>query len=182
MIALLVSPVYANGPRYGFTDPKLDDEFQNVYHDISTKASAVGTHSGDSATTGMVGEYVSSYATATSAPTTGQFGDLTSISLSAGDWDVSLSQLGVVNGATITRCFIGVGYTSGNNVPDVNGQFGDDSTECSAPTSSNVNFGAALPDVRVSITTTRTLYYKMYSEYIVATPQFRGRISARRVR
>ncbi len=33
-LLLLASLSYANGPKYAFTDPKLNDELENVYHDI----------------------------------------------------------------------------------------------------------------------------------------------------
>jgi hypothetical protein len=55
----------------------------------STGAAIAGTNTNDSAAAGYVGEYVSSAVTATNYGATGVWGDLTSISLTAGDWDVT---------------------------------------------------------------------------------------------
>lgn len=35
LLLLLASVTYAKGPKYNFTDPKMNDELENVYHDIS---------------------------------------------------------------------------------------------------------------------------------------------------
>lgn len=140
-----------------------------------------GTNTNDNAGAGYIGEYVSSWATVTNAPTNGQWGDLTSISLTAGDWDVSLGQQGSINGSTTTRMLIGVGKTSGNNAPDITGQAGDDSLDIGGLTTSSAPSGS-LAAVRVSLASTTTIYYKMVANYSAGVPQFRGRISARRVR
>lgn len=34
LIALLASTVSAAGPKYNYRDPKLNDEIENIYHDI----------------------------------------------------------------------------------------------------------------------------------------------------
>ena len=66
-----------------------------------SSSSLVGTTTNDSAAAGVVGQYISSYVSATSVPTTNTWGDLTSVSLTAGDWDVTVRMEFVQNGATI---------------------------------------------------------------------------------
>ena len=55
-----------------------------------------GTTTNDSAQTGKVGEYISATASAVNAPASATWGDLASISLTAGDWDVSAATTGIL--------------------------------------------------------------------------------------
>lgn len=36
LMLLLASPCLASGPKYKYSDPKLDDEINNIYHDIES--------------------------------------------------------------------------------------------------------------------------------------------------
>src|SRR5206468_3412908 len=68
----------------------------------------------DSAAAGVVGEYVSSAPGSSSFPTSSQWGDYTSISLTAGDWDVTMQVQMTIRGTT-TDLEIGLGTVAGNN-------------------------------------------------------------------
>jgi hypothetical protein len=139
-----------------------------------------GTTTNDSAASGIVGERVSSTVNATNAPTSNTWGDLTSISLTAGDWDVSLWGAGVINGAVITSGpESGISSTSGNSATGLT--TGDNRSQALPPTTLG-DSPFAIPNYRVSLSATTTYYFKMKISYSSGTPQFYGRISARRVR
>jgi len=136
-----------------------------------------GTATNDSAAAGKVGEYISSTAAFTSFPTSTQYGDLTSVSLTAGDWDVTVVADYDLNGATATVWGIGVWDQSGNN--SGNQLTGDNFLWMR---SDSVSIGLSVPSVRVSIPSTTVHYFKYVAIYSSGTPKLRGRISARRVR
>lgn len=140
-----------------------------------------GTQTNDSASAGDIGEYVESVVAFTNFPATGTYGDLTSISLTAGDWDVSLGVQARLNGATMTSgsvdCFIGT--TSGNSS---SGRVeGSNQVEIGPPTSAYQNTGF-VSSYRMSLSGTTTVYFKYRAFYSSGTPQATGRISARRRR
>lgn len=141
-----------------------------------------GTNTNDSAAAGKVGEYIESVVGATNAPTTGQFGDLTSISLTAGDWDVTGTIHFEMNGASTSGIQIGISSTSGNSSAGTvlgSSRFnGSWTASALAP----LTFDAYVPSYRISLSGTTTYYLKYLVTYTVATPQGQGRISARRIR
>lgn len=142
-----------------------------------------GTKTNDVAAAGVIGEYVESVITsAVNFPTSGTFGDLTSISLTAGDWDVSIVGRAFANGATVTDYLVGIAQTSGGTF--TNEVDGSNTVEIT-PTGASLGlqfWSPALPTYRVSLSATTTIYYKYTATYTVATPKLVGRISARRVR
>lgn len=128
-----------------------------------------------------IGAYVSASETsATNFPATTAYGDLTSITLTPGDWDISLVGHATANGATVTQILFGVSTTSGNSAT---GLITGDNQAITASGSPSVNGGStlAVPSVRVQPTVSTTYYLKYRAVYTVATPQAVGRISARRM-
>lgn len=140
----------------------------------------VGTTTNNDANAGSVGEVIESYVGATSAPTSTQFGDLTSIALTAGDWDIVIMAEGLLaTGTGLTRMQVGIGTASGNNGAGC--VAGDTLADGSLPTVDfNQNYN--ITSKRVSLSGSATYYLKMYAQYSGGTPQFRGRITARRRR
>ena len=143
-----------------------------------------GTTTNDSASAGVVGQYIESVVTSTtSTAANSAFFDVTSITLTAGDWDVSAILIYVQNGALWTRGYLaispnsgdtGAGTTQGSNL--VLGIWAS-----SAVTPSYVPL--TIPSYRVSVASTTTYYLKGNAFYSAGTPQYSGaRISARRVR
>lgn len=193
IIAMMLIPYFsiADGscgtPLVPHVDPANQREFQNVYQCISDVLSSTGTFSSivispniATANTGSVGEYVSSLITAaTDFPASGSFGDLTSISLTSGDWDVSAGLLNVVNGATETLVVMGISTTPGNDSAGLND--GDTNFKFGATLSSGQNSGV-VSGVRLLLSSATTVYLKYEAAYSVATPRARGRLSARRIR
>lgn len=139
-----------------------------------------GTISADDASTGYIGEYISSsQSTLTNVPgLTGVFGADLSVSLTAGDWDVSAVLQINANGATITRTVLVIGTTAGGA-----GSLGGDNTVDLPIALNGVRLGGGcIPSYRVNISSTTVYYLSMRLDYSVATPQYQARISARRVR
>jgi hypothetical protein len=140
-----------------------------------------GTQTNDNAQPGVVGEYISSFISSpVNFPTSNQFGDLTNIVLTPGDWDISLFLEFNKNGATITGNTVGgIGTASGNNATGLNE--GDNYGSIGISTLAD-NSSMCIPAWRVSILGTTTYYFKYGSNYIGGPPKAVGRISARRVR
>lgn len=139
-----------------------------------------GTATNNDAAAGYIGEVVRSQTgTGVSATGTGQWFDVTSISLSAGDWDLSCVVSGILNSATSTRMKIGMSSTSGNSTTGL--VEGDNLGEAPPPLSA-ANCITVLPGFRVSLSGSTTYYLKAYYDYSAGTPKAMGRISARRAR
>ena len=139
-----------------------------------------GTTTNDSATAGKVGEYVSSAVTSpTAAPATGAIGDLTSIALTAGDWDVHLQGHWRVN-TSVQDVIVGIGTAAGN---DGSGLVigSNQATLAQAFLAAGAQFMSVAP-YRVSLSASATIYYKYSADYTGAVPDLRGIISARRIR
>lgn len=147
----------------------------------STGVSVHGTNTNDSAAAGYFGEYIESViSSATNVPAaSSQYGDATSISLTAGDWDVTFSVLVNTNGATSTQIIGGISTTSGNSSTGL--VTGSNALASAGPTSGN-GASVTVANYRVSLSGTTTHYAKLFVAYTVATPQYTCRLSARRVR
>ena len=139
-----------------------------------------GTTTNNSASAGYVGEVARAVqATAASFPTSGQWGDCTSVSLTAGDWDVSANFYFSANGATVTQVLSGISSTTGNSSTGL--VEGDNLAATIGPNSTS-GTASAISNFRVSLSGTTTYYAKIFAQYTVATPQYYCRISARRAR
>jgi hypothetical protein len=135
-----------------------------------------GTRTNNNAPTGYVGEFISSSIVAGSAVSlsTGVANNITSISLTAGDWDVEGNVFFTVGG-TCTICYAWSSLTSATT-PDaslVNGKI---------VTSGIQNFGTQVPFLRVCIATTTTVYLSAISTFSTSIVTVCGNIYARRVR
>jgi hypothetical protein len=140
-----------------------------------------GTATNDSAAAGYIGEYIESIVAQTNVPAaTTVWGDGTSISLTAGDWDVNIIIATIGNGATFTRYQFGLSSTSGNSTTGLT--LGVTLLDASLPVSGVSTGSGTLSNMRVSLSGTTTYYFKVLSVYTVGTPQYAGIISARRVR
>jgi hypothetical protein len=150
---------------------------------FTTQLIGKGTATNDDAAAGYIGEYVvGSQSTATNFPTSPDWGDGTSISLTAGDWDVSAVLDATINTATWTRAALGISTTSGNSTTGL--VTGDNRLIQTWASSSTTPTGATIviPTYRISLSTTTTVYLKLSSTYSAGQSQYQCRISARRVR
>lgn len=139
-----------------------------------------GSDGSGNATAGNIGEYVEVVvSTGTNFPATATFGDFGSLSLTAGDWDVHFQLWQTYNGETSTAgTTIGISSTSGNSsVGLVNG---DNRVTMPTPTSTQDTSGRVFWRVRSS--SSGTVYGKVRASYSAGTPQYLGKLWARRVR
>lgn len=151
--------------------------------DRTTNALSIhGTNTNDSATAGFVGEYIESVVSLTNFPTTTNYGDLTSISLTAGDWDVTGILFADRNGSTWQDAILGISITSGNSSTGLVNGSNKVVFAYTTAVATTSNFSLDIPNYRMSLSATTTIYLKYYSDYTVGTPQAAGRLSARRVR
>lgn len=142
---------------------------------------AKGTNTNDSAAAGFIGERISSTIAAASRVTitSTQYTDVTSISLTAGDWDV-VALTSFEGSVTGTQLGLGIGTASGNSSTGL--VFGDNTLSTTTMPTSNSDIGLSIPSYRVSLSGTTTYYLKVFGTYTVGTLKAYGRISARRVR
>ncbi len=154
----------------------------NVMTILSSGISVLGSNTNDSASSGYIGEYISSaVAVASAVSSTGstQYVDVTSIILTAGDWDVSALVGFTLNSATVTACIGGIGTVTGNSSTGV---VPGDTASYTLPPTSAVDTSVAIPSSRKSISGTTTFYLKFSFTHSAGTPKAYGRISARRMR
>lgn len=141
-----------------------------------------GTATNDSAAAGFIGEYVVASVVGGSAvtATNNTLGDVTNISLTAGDWDVT--GLVIYQGTVTGTEFIGgIGTASGTTSTGL--VSGDTQLETpTAPTAASDSAVPTISAVRMSLSGTSTIYLKYKALFTVGTCKVYGRISARRVR
>jgi len=141
-----------------------------------------GTTTNDNAAAGKVGEYVSANVTRAAAVTyvnSTAFVALTSISLTAGDWDVT-GQVGEFGGTATTgfdvEVYVGVQSNGSDGVYAVN------IGETTSTSNGNGDTAANIPAVRMSLSATTTVYLSVVTQFTTGSAKVYGRISARRVR
>jgi hypothetical protein len=139
-----------------------------------------GSNTNDNAPAGYYGEYMESVLAATNVPTSGQFGDNISVALTAGTWVVSYNLDLITNGATITAGNSGIGTATGNNSTGVTN--GVNGANLNVAPSGVSAASTAMSPWYTTIAGTTSYYLKISVTYSAATPQYRGRISAFRIR
>lgn len=148
-----------------------------------------GTSTNDNAPAGFIGEYITSTVAVGSAVglTTNTPANVTSISLTAGDWDVDSTVDFVVAATTsITQLQAGISLTSATFASQAGGSgLGTDPNTSFAqpaevPTALPLNMST--PTVRVSVAATTTVFLVTQGNFTVAALSAYGTIRARRVR
>ena len=142
-----------------------------------------GTSTNDNAVTGDIGEYLEAKSSSsTNYPATGIWGDASSLSLSAGDWDITLIVQAIRNTATWTRVWAGVSITIGNSAAGLSPGENRAVDEWVSSATTPENRMQAVTTYRVSLASLTTHYAKIRSDYSVGQSQYVYRFSARRVR
>lgn len=140
-----------------------------------------GTTTNDSASSGNIGQYVFSDVTSGSpfSMSSGTPANMTSISLTAGDWDVSLAVAFVGTATSVLFVQSGISATSAT-IDTTLGRF----TNSSAGNLTTTSLSAPVPPRRFSLSTTTTLYAVVNGSFSGggATCTAYGTLSARRVR
>ncbi len=145
-----------------------------------------GTITNDSASAGNVGEFISStVAFGTPVALSSNVGaNVTSISLTAGDWDVS-GQLGFTGATSTTVSSLGGSFTTTTGLVSTSAQAFVNLVYSGSPTLFNGGFNSvsmAMPTTRISLTTTTTIFFTASSVFGASTCSAYGYIGARRAR
>ena len=151
---------------------------------FSSTDGVIGSSTNDNANTGSVGEYVSSIiASPGSSISNNTNTDITSISLTAGDWDV-WGNVGFTGNNATQITFVG-GWTASSSAtrpdPSLYADLSYKSTDAVVPYGQgSINF--LVPKKRYSLASTTTIYLSVLSLFTVSTTTCYGAIYARRVR
>lgn len=158
---------------------------QAAINELDTeKMGMAGTTTNDAAAAGNIGQELnSSVSTYTNYSTTATYQNIASVTLTAGDWDVSAFFTYSSNSATITAAanaiFVistttasGAGATEGVNLAYVP----------QAALLGTSLFSEAISPYRVSLSGTTTYYLNSQATFTLGNPQFVGSIRARRIR
>lgn len=154
----------------------------NIQFNSTSTQGIVGTTTNDSAATGNVGETVlGNQTTFINFPTSTQWGDLTSIALTAGDWLVWGTYQFLNAGGTTTEYSIAVTTTTGNSTTGfVNGLNNFQSRGASL---TGTNDGQlTVSAVRLSLSGSATAYLKYEATWTTTAPTASGNIRALRIR
>jgi hypothetical protein len=139
----------------------------------------LGTNTNDSASAGMIGEYISGSASIVSM-TTATPVTITSVSLTAGDWDVEGTlQYNAAAGTLMTDAKAGINTTT-NVLPTAITAGGYVAID--APAAAGVGHTLQTGHQRVSIAATTTVYLVGQATFTVSTMTGSGFIRARRAR
>lgn len=144
----------------------------------------MGTTTNDNALTGYYGESFSSTTAVEVSLSSNVYNAVVSVTLTAGDWDVSASGYWNTTGVTVnpTNFEWAISTSNGNNITGaiIGESYFLDRINGATANLQYRSFG--IPPVRRSIGATTTYYLKMYYAGSPTLPTLAGRISARRVR
>jgi hypothetical protein len=144
------------------------------------KTGITGVTNGSDASAGIVGEYISSQVTTGVSITQNVVTNITSISLTAGDWDVS-SNLNIT--CTITN---NITFTLQGGISTTSATLGSQDTYSQimihAGASATQTQIFASPIVRLSLTSTTTVYLVGFGNGSLSSITGKGTIRARRIR
>lgn len=176
-----VSAVFSTSPT--LVTPVLGAATATSLAFSPTTGGILGSTAGDSASAGVVGEFISSSIVIGSAValTTSVIANVTSISLTAGDWDITGSVW--FNPGTTTSVTRYGGGTSTTSSTLTNTPLTDFITSSAAfIPGASANIGNPLPTFRVTISGTTSYFLNAVAVFTVSTLGGYGYIRARRVR
>lgn len=153
----------------------------NTFTDFVIPSSGIaGTTTNNDAVPGAVGEYITAQ-TAGATITDSIFNDLASIPLTPGDWDVTGVFANTPPAAGSTAILVGISTTTGDTQAGM--VIGNQAVKSALPTTSTAVSSISIPDVRISLSTAKTVYLKALEQSTGAgNGTGTGRISARRRR
>lgn len=161
----------------------IDDTTARISRSGNGGISVQGTNTNDSAAAGDIGEYVTASLASGSATsiTNNTAKTVTSISLTAGDWDVTGIVAYAFNGtSTVTEVDADISLVN-NTYDSTLGRWAT-SVFASGTTLGGLSPAVTIPGVRLSLSATTTVYLIAFSSFGVSTGSAFGIISARRVR
>lgn len=162
-------------------DPTVALDVTGDVRGTNLRGPLVGITDASAATAGTVGEYVGASTTSYTnwSCASGSWCDGPSITLSPGDWDVSMTAGAQLNASVMTTWGLGAGTAVS---PDNTGiSQGVNQFSCILPTAAN-STSCSVASFRSNSASTVIWYMKLNATWSGATPQMIGTISARRVR
>jgi hypothetical protein len=150
-----------------------------------TTPDIVGVAAATNANAGSVGEYVESNIASGSAIAAGATGvakTLTSISLTAGDWDVSGVVQWIPLSTTVMSAYAGSISTTTNTLDITNGRWSSMVLQTGVTGAGNTDGSSAIIPCRFSLASTTTIYLVGRATYTTAGLNMYGILRARRVR
>lgn len=144
-----------------------------------------GTNTNDDAAAGRLGEYLSAFATSSVAVTNNTAANITSKSLTAGDWLVYVTLTAVGQAATVlTDLVAGISATSATLPSGASNRINTDRTDSMVPgrTMSGSFASVTVGPHRVSVASTTTYYAVVNALFSAGTLEVYGTIAARRIR
>jgi hypothetical protein len=170
----LTTNQYLGNLSNGISDASYTGGVFKVSGGLSASAGIVGTTTNNNANAGSVGELVTSVVSAGFAITTATSTNITTISLTAGDWDVSGNAMWLLS-ATATNAQVWVSTVSATQPAGTSSGY--------AALVATVGNGNIMPTgtLRVSIVATTTVYLTVLG-FFTGTCSIVGTIRARRVR
>jgi hypothetical protein len=136
-----------------------------------------GTVTNDSAQAGSIGEYVTASASSVSLPIAGTTTNIASISLTAGDWDVSGVGQAANSASTLNNFTTGISTTSATL-----GAIGTYAQMAFPGGVNGITFVLPTPNVRLSLSSTTTVFLVIGAIAGSGTGTGAGVIRARRIR
>jgi hypothetical protein len=178
-----LSGTTGSGNFVGATNPTLANPISDKLTFSPTTQGIVGTTTNDSASGGYVGEYISNGVSSASpvSLTSGVASNLTSISLTAGDWDVFYNAIYFPANTTIlTRVYSGINSVSATQ-PGINNSSTTIQSINETGDGANIFYNTT-GSIRVSLSATTTYYAVAEGTFTVSTCSIFGSLWARRVR
>lgn len=173
----MINAATAGSPAFGVSGSDT-----NVILTLNAKGTggvmAKGTSTNNNATAGYIGEYINSQvlnASAVTPPGTGTSFNVTSISLSPGDWDV-WGNMRANTGSASDQAYHG--WISSTSATPPDGSL----LVIVAPFTALTGLGFVVPYIRFSLSATTTVYLSSRCFYTGAAPTVSGGIHARRAR
>lgn len=189
---LLVLPALAfaaSGPKYSYSDPKLDDEMNNIFQELShlrgtiRSSNVIGTPTNDNAIAGRIGQVISSSSDGATISPSNTGIDVTSIPLTPGDWMVFGYAVFRSNGATWTNDDLMIALLSGDTFAEATGDNGYITEQWASSALTPLDRGV-FGSRRISIAVNTTVYLKLRVIYSAGGPPSSrwNRIMAVRIR
>lgn len=152
-----------------------------IFVTTATVTSLLGSTSNDTANVGVVGESTTTFGSAVSIAS-GVYSDITSVTLTAGDWDVSGNVYANIGSATWSLVRTAISINSGNNGTGLT--LGDNVFQNQFTNSAvtPVDVSMSIATIRFSLSSTTSLYLKGLITASAGNALMSGRIEARRRR
>lgn len=181
-VALYIEDMTRGSSNYGVYQigTNCSNAFQGLVHMSYPGNPIKGVIDGSSTVAGYIGEVISSTVGVTALPTSTEYGDLTSITLTAGHWLISCHiDFNLNTGTALTNVSGGIGTTTGNSSA---GLTTGDTSLFQAPPTADTDTSISIVNRERKITGSTTYYLKMRGVYSGGTPRASGSISALRIR